>query len=95
MIGLAVLGYSSIHNLLCMDILAAGRGFSVLLQMSLFLQHWLQQSTRTAIDMFFMNLLSCGRLACTDLVYALSLRPPCLFFRLLVFLSVFLFCLSV
>ena len=69
--------------------------FAILLQMSLFLQHWLQQSTRTAIDMLFMNLLSCERLACTDLVYTLSLCPPCLFFRLLVFLSLFLFCLSV
>ena len=77
-----------------MDILAAGRGLTILLQMSIFLQHWLQQSTRTAVDMLFMNILSCES-ACTDLVSALSLCPPCLFFRLLVFLSVFLFCLSV
>ena len=67
--------------------------------MSLFLQRWLQQSTRTGIDLLFMNLLSCERLACTELVYAWPLCPPvgfsvccCL---VCLFLFVFLFCLSV
>ena len=57
------------------------------------MQHWLQQSTRTAIDLLFMNLLSCERLACTELVYAWPLCPPCRFS--VCCCLVCLFCLSV